>query len=160
VTKALAVASAAIAGDMVIAVASEASTLIAINRRRHIMTANSWPTSAGWAAGGNVDAAVASSKPAEQQGAHELPDIASRQERHAQRRFVAGSGRRPPHQNPNASRTLACQLSPAADKPPHGLYSAMCHERPPAVHKNSEPFRGRSTVKSVTDPAIVACYRS
>jgi hypothetical protein len=33
------------------------------------------------------------------------------------RRFVAGSGRRPPHQNPNASRTLACQLSPAADMP-------------------------------------------
>ena len=30
-------------------------------------------------------------------------------------------------QNPNASRRLACQLSPAADKPPHGLYSAMCH---------------------------------
>jgi hypothetical protein len=29
-------------------------------------------------------------------------------------------------QNPNASRMLACQLSPAADKPPHGLYSAMC----------------------------------
>jgi len=29
-------------------------------------------------------------------------------------------------QNPNASRTLACQLSPAPDKPPHGLYSAMC----------------------------------
>src|ERR1700737_5551659 len=30
-------------------------------------------------------------------------------------------------QNPNASQMLACQLSPAADKPPHGLYSAMCY---------------------------------
>jgi hypothetical protein len=29
--------------------------------------------------------------------------------------------------NPNASRMLACQLLPAADKPPYGLYSAMCH---------------------------------
>src|SRR4029077_20792127 len=29
-------------------------------------------------------------------------------------------------QNPNASRMLACQLWPAADKPPHALYSAMC----------------------------------
>jgi hypothetical protein len=32
-------------------------------------------------------------------------------------------------QNLNASRMLACQLSPAADKPPHGLYSAMCQKR-------------------------------
>jgi hypothetical protein len=31
-------------------------------------------------------------------------------------------------QNPNASRTLACQLSPAADKPPPELYSAMCQD--------------------------------
>jgi K+ transporter len=29
-------------------------------------------------------------------------------------------------QNPNAARMLACQLWPAADKPPHALYSAMC----------------------------------
>src|ERR1700730_15701156 len=32
-------------------------------------------------------------------------------------------------QNPNASRMLACQLWPAADKPPHALYSAMCQHR-------------------------------
>ena len=31
-------------------------------------------------------------------------------------------------QNPNASRMLACQLWPAADKPPHALYSAMCRQ--------------------------------
>jgi hypothetical protein len=36
-------------------------------------------------------------------------------------------------QNPNASRTLACQLSPAADKPPHALYSAMVESRMSAV---------------------------
>src|ERR1700730_633383 len=29
-------------------------------------------------------------------------------------------------QNQNASRMLACQLWPAADKPPQALYSAMC----------------------------------
>jgi hypothetical protein len=34
------------------------------------------------------------------------------------------------------------------------------HERPPAPQKNSEAFRRRSTVKSVTDPGIEACYRS
>jgi hypothetical protein len=36
----------------------------------------------------------------------------------------------------------------------------MGHERPPAPQKNSEAFRRRSTVKSVTDPGIEACYRS
>jgi hypothetical protein len=32
-------------------------------------------------------------------------------------------------QNPNASRMLACQLWPAADKPPHAPYSAMCQKQ-------------------------------
>src|ERR1700737_5414748 len=41
--------------------------------------------------------------------------------------FIAGERRTPEKgQNPNASRMLACQLWPAADKPPHALYSAMC----------------------------------
>ena len=31
-------------------------------------------------------------------------------------------------QNPNASRTLPCQLSPAADMPSHTLLTAMCQE--------------------------------
>jgi hypothetical protein len=31
-------------------------------------------------------------------------------------------------QNPNASRTLARRLWPATDMPPHGFYSAMCHD--------------------------------
>jgi hypothetical protein len=46
--------------------------------------------------------------------------------------------------------------------PRHSFAAAAVkgHERPPAVHKYSEPFRVQSTVKSVTDPAIVACYRS
>jgi hypothetical protein len=37
---------------------------------------------------------------------------------------------------------------------------AMGHERPPAPQKNSQPFRRRSTVKSVTDLPVGACYRS
>jgi hypothetical protein len=40
-------------------------------------------------------------------------------------------------QNPNASRTLACQLSPAPDKPPHSLYSAMCQEPTYAVQQSA-----------------------
>jgi hypothetical protein len=43
-------------------------------------------------------------------------------------------------QNPNASRRLARQLSPAADKPPHGLYSAMCQEPTHAPQQNVSLF--------------------
>src|ERR1700730_300275 len=32
---------------------------------------------------------------------------------------------------------LACQLWPAADKPPHALYSAMCHERHYILQQNA-----------------------
>ena len=57
-------------------------------------------------------------------------------------------------------RPLACAaaMPPIPTKLPTCRYIETGHERPPAVHKNGEPFRGRSTVKSVTDPAIVACY--
>jgi hypothetical protein len=61
-------------------------------------------------------------------------------------------------QNPNPSSALARQLSPAADKSPHMFCSVECHERAFALRKNSEPFRRRTAVKSVTDLEFEACY--
>jgi hypothetical protein len=43
---------------------------------------------------------------------------------------------------------------------PFGIEAVQGHELPHALQKNSQPFRRRSTVKSVTDLPVGAWYRS
>src|SRR5262249_15786599 len=65
-------------------------------------------------------------------------------------RFVAGSGRRPPHQNPNGPLTPLCQLSPAAEMPSHRLTTRSCQLRTRAPQQTILPGVGRTSTTHTT----------